>query len=198
MNLAPSRPRRWSPQVVLFAVALHAVVLYYVAASFHIVPPLIDTTPEPPTVQAVRLDPLPPVVIPDEPPQKHPRVIPRQPLRPPVRVDVQPMPFPPQPPAISTANADVMVLNTPIQEAPVSQILPAYPRLAQERDVEGRVVLSITIMPDGGVRDVEVVNAQPRGYFEEAAIRSVRTWRYAPSNLVRTRVIVHMDFQLRG
>ena len=91
-----------------------------------------------------------------------------------------------------------MIVNTPIPETPVSQTLPNYPRIAQERDVEGRVVLSITIMPDGSVRDVQVVSAQPRGYFEDAAIRSVRTWRYAPTNITRTRVIVHMDFQLNG
>lgn len=197
MNLAPSRPRTWSPQVVLFAVVLHAFILYFVAASFRIVPPLIPIETNPVPIITMPVVP-PPVVVPDEPIEKHPRTVPRQPRIPPVHADVPPINLTPQPAAASTANADVMVLNTPIQESPISQTLPNYPRIAQERDVEGRVVLSITIMPDGTVRDVTVVNASPRGYFEDAAVRSVRTWRYSPSNVVRTRVIVHMDFVLNN
>jgi protein TonB len=69
--------------------------------------------------------------------------------------------------------------------------------MAQARGIEGRVILTITIMPDGSVRDVRVVSAQPRGYFEEAAVRSVQRWRYRPSNVIRTNVIVHMDFELK-
>ena len=65
MNIAQARPRRWSPHVVLFAVVLHAVILYYVASTFHIVPPLIETPLDPPTIQAVRLDPPPPIEKPE-------------------------------------------------------------------------------------------------------------------------------------
>jgi protein TonB len=69
--------------------------------------------------------------------------------------------------------------------------------MAIEQGKEGRVVLSITILPDGSVTDVQVISAQPRGYFESSALRSVKTWRYKPSNVTRTNVIVHMDFELR-
>jgi protein TonB len=197
MSVAQARPRSWTPHIVLFSIVLHAVVLYYVAVAFKIVPPITPPSMDPPTIQAVRYTPPPPVIE-ETPIEKSPRVRPRQPLVPPVQTKVEPLHLPPRPPAESTANAGVIALNTPIQEAPVSQALPRYPRVAQEREVEGRVVLSITIMPDGSVRDVRVVSAQPRGYFEESALRAVQTWRYRPSNVTRTNVIVHMDFELKG
>jgi len=197
MNVAQTRPRTWSPQIIVFSIVLHAVVIYYIASAFNIVPPIIPVHDERPTPIMTFPPPPPP---PPEPDRliKTPRVIPRQPLTSPVTPSVPPLPIPAQPPAVSTADATVIAVNTPIPEQPIVQPLPAYPHIAQMRDIEGRVVLSITIMPDGTVRDVQVVSAQPRGYFEDAALRAVRTWRYRPSNVIRTKVIVDMDFVLRG
>jgi TonB family protein len=196
MNVAQPRPRSWTPHIVLFSLVLHAVVIYYVAVAFNIVPP-VDLLPrDPPTIQTVRFDPPPPVII-ETPVEKEPRFRPRDPRVPPIQQQIEPLPLTPQPPKVSTAQADVLVVNTPIQEEPVSQSLPQYPRMALERGVEGRVVMSITIMPDGSVRDVRVVDARPRGYFEATAVRSVERWRYRPSSVTRTNVIVHMDFELK-
>jgi periplasmic protein TonB len=196
MNIAQSRPRTWTPQIIFFSVLLHAVILYYVAVAFNIVPPLM-TPDEPRTIPTVRYFPPPPVLPPEPIEQQHLRFRPHDPLPAPHPVEVPPIPFPPQPPAVSTADATTIAVNTPIEEAPVSQSLPPYPTAAIDRDIEGRVILSITIMPDGSVRDVRVVNAQPQGYFEAAAVRAVQTWRYRSSNVTRTNVIVHMDFKLR-
>ena len=197
MNIAQARPRTWTPHIILFSIVFHVIVLYAIAVSFNIVPPpsqVVDATP----ITMTRFNPPPPVVKEPEKIEKEPRIRPRDPLTPPVQPIVEPLPFPPQPPKESTAGANVVALNEPIQELPVSQPLPRYPRMAEARQVEGRVVLSITIMPDGSVRDVRIVNAQPRGYFEDAAVRSVQQWRYRASNVTRTNVIVHMDFELKG
>ena len=51
-------------------------------------------------------------------------------------------------------------------------------------------------MPDGSVRDVRVVNATPRGVFDQSALQSVSHWRYKPSGVIRTNVIVQIDFVL--
>jgi protein TonB len=196
MNIAQARPRTWTPHIILFSIVFHVVVLYAIAVSFNIVPPpseVINATP----VTMTRINPPPPVVKEPEKIEKEPRIRPR-PVTQTIPPVVEPLYFPPQPPKESTANANVVALNEPIQEVPVSQPLPRYPRQAEARQIEGRVVLSITIMPDGSVRDVRVVNAQPRGYFEDAAVRSVQRWRYRASNVTRTNVIVHMDFELKG
>lgn len=196
MNIAQARPRTWTPHIILFSIVLHAVVIYYIAVAFKIVPPVELPSVEPRTIETVRLDPRPPEPI-IERIRPEPRFRPRDPIVPPIATPVERIPLTPQQAAPSTANADTIIVDRPIPEQPVSQALPTYPRMALERGVEGRVVMSITILPDGSVQDVRVVNAQPQGYFEAAAMRAVQRWRYRPSNVTRRNVIVHMDFELR-
>jgi TonB family protein len=193
VNVAQARPRIWTPQVILFSILVHVAVLYYVAIAFNVVPPPLPPAEDVRTIETVRLQPPPPKII--EPERIEPRIRPR-PVTAPVAPQVEPLRLPPQPPAESTANAGTLVLNQPIEELPVVQGLPRYPRIAQERQVEGKVRLSITIMPDGSVRDVRVVNARPNGYFEAEAVRAVQEWRYKPSNVIRQNVIVDIDFVL--
>ncbi len=194
MNVAQGRPRTWTPQIILFSIVLHAVVLYYVAVAFKVVPPIVGPD-EPPTFETIVLPPpVPPKIV--EPEKIEPRIRPRLPETSPVTPTVEPIRFPPQPPAVSTANAGTLVLNQPIDELPVVQGLPRYPRIAQDRQIEGKVRLSITIMPDGSVRDVRVIGARPNGYFEAEALRAVQGWRYKPSNVIRQNVIVDIDFVL--
>jgi protein TonB len=196
MNIAPARPRIWTPQVILFSILVHIGVLYYVAVAFNVIPPPAPPV-EPKTIRTVRFDPPPPPP-PNADPiiEKRPMIQQRQPDRPPVQPLVQPTPFEPvTAPAIT--GTPTIDLRQPIPEQPVSQLLPNYPRAAQEREIEGRVVLSVTIMPDGSVRDVRVVSARPSGYFENAAVSAVQRWRYKPSNVIRTNVIVDIDFVLR-
>jgi protein TonB len=84
----------------------------------------------------------------------------------------------------------------PIPEQPTVRTAIHYPGFAEQQQIEGKVTLSITIMPDGSVRDVRVVNAAPRGVFEDSAMQSVSRWRYKPSGVIRTNVIVQIDFVL--
>jgi protein TonB len=191
-----TRPRTWTPQIIAFSLLLHVAVLYYVAVAFQVVPPPSDLIDEPPTITVQPLPPPPPPVTPEVDPPPQPRVVPRQPAAPPVPTQVPPIPLPPQQPTESTANADTLVLNRTIPEQPVVQALPRYPSNAEDRQIEGRVRLSITIMPDGSVRDVQVLGASPPGYFETEAVRAVQRWRYKPSNVTRTNVIVDINFVL--
>jgi len=195
MNVAPDRPRSWTPHIILFSIVLHAVLIYYIAAAFQIVPLPMPPTFEPKTVETVRFDPKPPELPPEPIKQKRP-VTQRMPNNPRVDPVVQPSPIP-----VSATPAPQGPVGTDVRgeigEQPVSQGLPNYPRYALEKGVEGLVIMSITIMPDGTVRDVKVVSARPQGYFEAAAVRAVQTWRYRPSNLIRYNVIVRMDFELK-
>ncbi|MDZ4870553.1 MAG: TonB family protein [Alphaproteobacteria bacterium] len=194
MNVAQERPRSWTPHIILFSIILHVVMIYYIAVAFQIVPPPVPTF-DPPTIQTVRINPVPPTVDPD-PIKLKPPITQRIPKPSPVPPTVEPSPITPT--ASGPAQGPIALdVRGEVGEQPVAQSLPAYPRSAQERGVEGRVVMSITIMPDGTVRDVQVVEARPRGYFEAAAVRAVQTWRYRPSNMVRRNVIVHMDFELK-
>lgn len=63
---------------------------------------------------------------------------------------------------------------------PVERVTPQYPRIAAEQQLEGRVVMELTIAADGRVEDVSVVESQPEGVFDEAAMAAMEQWRFAP------------------
>lgn len=63
---------------------------------------------------------------------------------------------------------------------PLVRINPDYPPRAQNRGVEGWVLLQFTITAAGTVRDPKVINSSPKGYFEESALKAISRWRYNP------------------
>lgn len=63
---------------------------------------------------------------------------------------------------------------------PLVRINPDYPPRAASRNIEGWVLVRFTITPAGTVKDAVAVQAQPKGYFEEAAVKAVSRWRYNP------------------
>lgn len=60
----------------------------------------------------------------------------------------------------------------------VKQVAPDYPRGAERRGVEGKVVVEYTVQADGTVADAQVVEATPPGVFDSAAVKAVERWRY--------------------
>jgi len=57
---------------------------------------------------------------------------------------------------------------------------PTYPPQAFRQGVEGWVEVEYTVTERGATTDVEVVAAEPRGVFDDAAISAVAGWRYRP------------------
>ena len=55
---------------------------------------------------------------------------------------------------------------------------PIYPQMALMRGIEGKVVIEFGLTADGGLRDLQVVHAEPTGIFDQAAMRAMRGWRY--------------------
>ncbi len=58
---------------------------------------------------------------------------------------------------------------------------PEYPRAAREAGWEGTAVLQVLVLPDGTVGSVKL--HKPSGYavLDEAALTSVKTWRFIPA-----------------
>jgi len=63
---------------------------------------------------------------------------------------------------------------------PISAVRPVYPPLAKTADVQGKVVLRVTVGEDGSVSDIKVVSGHP--LLVKAALVAVQRWRYAPMN----------------
>jgi protein TonB len=63
---------------------------------------------------------------------------------------------------------------------PLVRIAPEYPARALSRGIEGWVQVQFTITATGAVKDAKVVAADPKGLFDDAALRSIARWRYNP------------------
>jgi TonB family protein len=65
-----------------------------------------------------------------------------------------------------------------------------YPRAALRREIEGSVILELTVGVTGDVVDAFVVEATPPNRFEKNALKFVRSFKYEPysANGVPTQV----------
>ena len=84
---------------------------------------------------------------------------------------------------------------------PLVRINPEYPNRARERGIEGWVQVQFTITPAGTVADQKVVDADPKGLFERAALDAIGRWKYNPKvvdgrAMERRGVMVVLTFKL--
>lgn len=80
-------------------------------------------------------------------------------------------------------------------------VRPDYPDRARSRRLEGRVVVRLVVESSGLPGHCSVHAAQPRGYFEDAALEAARRMRFRPGRkdgrAVRTVVLLPFDFRLQ-
>ena len=63
---------------------------------------------------------------------------------------------------------------------PIVKVAPVYPRRALQRGIEGFVIVEFTVTRQGTVRDPVVVEANPSGIFEQAAMDAAMKFKYKP------------------
>ena len=61
---------------------------------------------------------------------------------------------------------------------PLVRVNPQYPPRARQRGIEGWVLLEFTVTAAGTVKDVVVLDSDPKGYFERAAQKAVQRYKY--------------------
>lgn len=76
------------------------------------------------------------------------------------------------------------------------RVSPIYPERARTRGLEGYVDLSFTVLENGVVADVLVVDSQPGGVFDRAAVKAVKKWRYRPQ-IVNGEPVVTENIETR-
>jgi protein TonB len=81
---------------------------------------------------------------------------------------------------------------------PVMQIALAYPESAANAKVDGRLLVLLLVDESGVVNDASVVEAEPAGYFEEAALAVLRHVQFAPAQkagrTVKSRVLLQLKY----
>lgn len=126
------------------------------------------------------------------PPQRTPRDVPKPPEplpQPPVPVPVTEHPTP-NPHGLPIPTPDIPTSQGPTswnivsdgEYLPLVRVQPTYPRRAMEQGKEGYVIVELTVGADGSVPadSVKVLEAEPKGLFDRAAIKAAQKFKYKP------------------
>lgn len=221
-RLPPELPEwRRSGRFILLAIALHAALLFYpanVAMTLQQMPPntvMVQLTPaatslaepekpQPPAApakarQPAHVSPKTPAVIAMTPEQSTPltqsiTMSPPTPVAtpsaPPAALPATP-PTPPTVTSISPARFDAAYLeNSP----------PSYPSISRRRGEEGKVLLRVSVSPDGRAATVDIEKSSNFVRLDEAARLAVSRWRFIPAKRgeksIEASVIVPIIFRL--
>lgn len=65
-----------------------------------------------------------------------------------------------------------------IEVVPIDTRRPNVPLVAWQNKIDGWVLVAFSVTSEGRTRDVRVLDASPRGVFEETVIAAVKDWRY--------------------
>jgi TonB family protein len=93
---------------------------------------------------------------------------------------------------VVTQNGKVIYRSTPEGSGPnpatstatnsgtrlIRRVEPEYPQEAREQDIQGTVVLVVTIQSDGTIGEIGVASGDP--LLANAAVKAVKQWRYQP------------------
>jgi TonB family protein len=79
----------------------------------------------------------------------------------------------------------------------IHRVEPVYPAEARQQRLEGTVILSATVVEDGTVRNVKVVEGAEA--LSQSAVDAVKQWRYTPFELagraVKNEITVSVEFK---
>ena len=84
----------------------------------------------------------------------------------------------------------------------VVPVLPVYPASAAADAASGTVTLLVAVDENGSVHEAGIVNADPAGFFEAAALEAAHRARFAAGqkdgHSVRAKIIVKLHFAPEG
>ena len=201
-GIAGKGNKRGLAALVGLAVVLHAGVII----AFHQggqIEPLPSKAAEP---LAIEFAPPPPP--PPEPPKVQPQV---------AKVAPAPAKAPPQVPVVAQApvddgppSANTVQVATPAPPAPVaappappapepvteprgyagyrSNPAPEYPALAQDRGLQGQVVLKVHVLASGKPDNVAVDKSSGHKILDDAAVKAVLAWSFDPAKRGQTPI----------
>jgi len=115
--------------------------------------------------------------------------------------NVGPAPLSPVPsPPLGIDTTWYLARQVDVHPRAIGRIEPAYPEEARRRNQEGTLKLMLKIDELGRVKEAEVVEAQPPGMFDEAALAAFRNARFQPAmkdgRPVRYQAYMRVDFKL--
>jgi protein TonB len=132
---------------------------------------------------------------------------PPKPADPTAEAKAEPVRASEQPPASPASGIEVPFIRDPtyysakqldVYPQPLAQIRLDYPESAASAKVDGRLLVLLLIDEFGVVNDASVVESQPEGYFEDAALAVFRAARFSPAQkqgrAVKSRVLLQVKY----
>jgi TonB family protein len=115
-----------------------------------------------------------------------------------IEIRPRPRPRPDLPAGVAQAGAGAAISYP----KPVSQPKPPYTGDAMRARITGKIVLAVTVLPDGTVGDVQVLQSlDPKYGLDALAVETTRSWRFTPGTRdgapVAVQVMIELDFNLR-
>jgi protein TonB len=80
-----------------------------------------------------------------------------------------------------TGNAVMTADLVDVPPRPVTRGSFKYPPAAKKNGIKGYVVLSVLVEADGSVNQVQVLESNPSGMFDSAALQGIRAWHFEPA-----------------
>ncbi len=204
---SPSASRRSGLLTVV--IGLHAAVIAVVIAAKTVAPQIME--------MPLIVDLVQPAEI--KPPEAKPL-----PVTKPQPVFQKPQPRPTPTPVIEATQSQVATANAPVAsppdvkpappappaEAPVVQArfdadylknpAPPYPPLSRRMGEEGKVILRVSVNPQGGADQVEIRSSSGSQRLDESAVNTVKHWKFIPAkrgdSAVQSWVLVPIVFKL--
>lgn len=213
----PSLNRSRRSGLLIVVIALHAAVFLLVLAAKTVIPQLVEM----PLVVDLLLAPAPsepqakPLPMIKSPPVTRHRAPPPEAPRPQIEATRSTEPTESSPSAtpheITAAPASTSTPTpTPPANAPVHQArfdadylknpVPPYPPRSRRLGEEGQVVLRVSVNPQGTTDSVEIRTSSGSQRLDEAALSTVRNWKFIPAKRgntpVQSWVLVPITFKL--
>ncbi len=129
-----------------------------------------------------------------------------------VKTPIEPVPKPAEKPAAKAPSSpaggiEVPLIRDPtyyparqldVYPQPAALIRPKCPDAAVAQRINGRVQLLLLIDEFGAVNEASIVEAQPAGMFDDAAVQAFRVAQFVPAqkqgNHVKSRVVLRVNF----
>jgi len=210
--MAHHRPiKPWLAIFVCLSVAIHFLVLG-LSSKWIWRAPEFDMIVEPPpiVIQLAEIkEPPPPEPKPEPEPEPEPEIVAEEPIPPEPEPEPEPVPEPevvepelepvePELEVVEETPAEVLQLDQPSY---LRNPAPPYPHQARRQGWEGTVVLRIYVQADGVPSSVEIVRSSGHSVLDDAALRTLRRWKFSPAKLagqpVSATVEIPISFKLK-
>lgn len=78
---------------------------------------------------------------------------------------------------------------------PIATRRPNIPKIAYDNRINGWVLLAYTVGNNGRIKNIRVLDAEPRGIFEANAVAAVSSWRYGEYKGEEKHISQRVDFE---